>query len=420
MKLRDLLGTAAASLWRNKSRTILTVLATLIGAFTIALTLGIRVGVNSYISRQVDNVGEKDQLMVYANTPSGSASDKPEKYDPAVSSTASTQMLTTKQVQTIAKVKGVAKVTPMKNFTAEYIQGASKQKYAITATDGQGTHVDMAQGLQASGRAYTVDLNKAYVKALGYSNPKAALGHTVQIAATNQTTNRRQVLRAKIVGVRNASIVDGGQVVFSPGLIDAINRVNNTGLPSSVKNQYYTVLATVSHPTKKNLSRIQSALTKKGMASSTFADEVGSIHQTINAVTGGLTLFGAIALLAAAFGIINTLYMSVRDRTREIGLMKALGLSRGKIFASFSLEAALIGLLGAGCGCGLALLASNFVNKAATSSFLKGMSGFTLIQFSAGNTLTILALITVIAVLAGTLPAIRAARLVPISALRYE
>lgn len=46
MKLRDLLGTAAASLWRNKGRTILTVLATLIGAFTIALTLGIRVGVN--------------------------------------------------------------------------------------------------------------------------------------------------------------------------------------------------------------------------------------------------------------------------------------------------------------------------------------------------------------------------------------
>nr|WP_225350759.1 ABC transporter permease [Lacticaseibacillus camelliae] len=52
---------------------------------------------------------------------------------------------------------------------------------------------------------------------------------------------------------------------------------------------------------------------------------MGSIHQTINAVTGGLTMFGAIALLAAAFGIINTLYMSVRDRTREIGLMKAWG-----------------------------------------------------------------------------------------------
>ena len=99
MKLPDLLGTAAASLWRNKGRTILTVLATLIGAFTIALTLGIRVGVNSYISKQVDNVGEKDQLMVYADTPTGSANDKPEKYDPAVSSTASTQMLTTKQVQ---------------------------------------------------------------------------------------------------------------------------------------------------------------------------------------------------------------------------------------------------------------------------------------------------------------------------------
>lgn len=51
------------------------------------------------------------------------------------------------------------------------------------------------------------------------------------------------------------------------------------------------------------------------------------MRQVVNAITGVLIIFGAIALIAASFGVINTLYMSVRDRPREIGLMKALVLS---------------------------------------------------------------------------------------------
>lgn len=131
-------------------------------------------------------------------------------------------------------------------------------------------------------------------------------------------------------------------------------------------------------------------------------------------------MFGAIALLAASFGIINTLYMSVQERTREIGLMKAMGLSSGKVFTIFSVEAALIGFLGSLLGILGAVGAGSLINQIAADSFLKSLTGFTLIQFSASSSAVIILVIMGIAFLAGTLPARRAAKLDPIESLRYE
>ena len=171
---------------------------------------------------------------------------------------------------------------------------------------------------------------------------------------------------------------------------------------------------------KEEVKKIQEELDKEGYSSMTIEDQIGMVRNVINAITGVLTMFGAIALLAASFGIINTLYMSVQERTREIGLMKAMGLSSGKVFTIFSFEAALIGFLGSILGILGAAGVGSIVNRVAQDSFLKSLTGFTLIQFSLSSTLTIILLIMGIAFLAGTLPARRAAKLDPIEALRYE
>ena len=70
-----------------------------------------------------------------------------------------------------------------------------------------------------------------------------------------------------------------------------------------------------------------------------------------------LNAFAIIALLAASFGIVNTLFMSVQERTREIGLMKAMGMGNGRVFSLFSIEAAFIGFLGSAIGVVIAMLA---------------------------------------------------------------
>jgi putative ABC transport system permease protein len=95
-------------------------------------------------------------------------------------------------------------------------------------------------------------------------------------------------------------------------------------------------------------------LDSKGLKAVTIKDQQKIIFATIDAVVVILNIFGVVALTAASFGIINTLFMAVQERTKEIGLMKAVGMSKGKIFALFSIEATLLGLLGSLLGVAVA------------------------------------------------------------------
>ena len=129
--------------------------------------------------------------------------------------------------------------------------------------------------------------------------------------------------------------------------------------------------------------------------------------------------FAVIALVAAGIGIINTLFMAVQERTREVGLMKAMGLSSGRVFSLFSIEAVVIGLVGSALGVLGAVGAGQLVNGVA-GDLLADLPGLTLIAFDPVSIATVVLSVMAIAFLAGTLPALRAARQDPISSLRYE
>ena len=78
----------------------------------------------------------------------------------------------------------------------------------------------------------------------------------------------------------------------------------------------------------------------------TFADDKAAVQTAINVMAAGLAGFGFLTLLASAFGIINTQYISVLERTSQIGLMKSLGMRKSDVSKLFRYEAALIGLFG--------------------------------------------------------------------------
>ena len=133
-----------------------------------------------------------------------------------------------------------------------------------------------------------------------------------------------------------------------------------------------------------------------------------------------LNAFAIIALLAASFGIVNTLYMSVQERTREIGLMKAMGMGSCRVFSLFSLEAIVLGFLGSTLGVVVAMATGSLVSSALANSLLSGLPGLTLIAFDPISIALIIGLVTAIGFVAGTLPAARAANADPVNSLRYE
>src|SRR5205085_11898710 len=98
---------------------------------------------------------------------------------------------------------------------------------------------------------------------------------------------------------------------------------------------------------EKQIEAAKKKFQEKGFEAMTFADQRKRTYDAIGIMQIGLNLFAFIALLAASFGIINTLVIAVLERTKEVGLQKALGMGRGKVFLLFAFESILIGFWGA-------------------------------------------------------------------------
>jgi putative ABC transport system permease protein len=142
-----------------------------------------------------------------------------------------------------------------------------------------------------------------------------------------------------------------------------------------------------------------------------FDEVIGGPSAIFNAIIIGVA---AISLVVGGLSVINTMAMSVAERTREIGIKRAIGGARGRIIRELVAEAGLIGLIGGLLGLGLGAVVVVLANEAGRSS------GTVLFDLTPGTALFALAFSTILGMLAGVIPAWSAARLDPVSALRYE
>jgi putative ABC transport system permease protein len=142
-----------------------------------------------------------------------------------------------------------------------------------------------------------------------------------------------------------------------------------------------------------------------------FDEQIGSATAIFNAIIIGVAV---ISLVVGGLSVINTMAMSVAERTREIGIKRAIGGSRGRIIRELVTEAALIGLIGGLIGLGLGALVVVVANEAGRDS------GTILFDLTLGTAIFALSFSTILGILAGLIPAWSAARLDPVEALRYE
>jgi len=148
------------------------------------------------------------------------------------------------------------------------------------------------------------------------------------------------------------------------------------------------------------------ALTGEG-----FDESIGSSVAVFNAIIVGI---GLVSLIVGGLSVINTMAMSVAERTREIGIKRAIGARRRRIIRELMVEAGVIGAIGGLLGVALGALVVVLANEAGRSS------GTVLFELTPGTAAFALIFSTVLGTVAGIVPAWSAARLDPVAALRYE
>lgn len=169
---------------------------------------------------------------------------------------------------------------------------------------------------------------------------------------------------------------------------------------------------------------VQNEIRRLGFRYLSLGNRLEEIKRVFLIVNASLALIGGLALLVASFGISNTLIMSIRERTREIGLMKAIGGTDGEIMRLFLLEAGLIGaaggLLGLASGWTIDRVANLLANRWITQQVggaIRQVEFFSIPWYLWGGALAFAVLISLLAAL---YPALRAARIDPIRALRHD
>ena len=422
-------------MFRSKVRTLLTIVAIFIGAMTITLTNGIGSGIKSYLNRQIGNLGATNLITVQLTNKSspgpGSANSAPPAYNPnqkvAVGSGGGHMegqqlLMSPKDISAIKSILNITDAQPERAISPDYITGMSG-KYQLTLQQQFGTTTaDMltGRGVDNSSSQNQITIPENYIASLGYSNDQAIIGKQVTIGITS-AEGKQSTMTATVTGVEQKTLIGGAFAYTNTPLATQLYTIQSTGLPPAAATSFTSVVATFpTNLTDAQITTIKNELSAKGYSGQTIKDRENTIFTAITAVIIVFDVFAAITLLAASFGIINTLFMSVQERTKEIGLMKALGMSPRRIFTLFSIEATLIGFWGSVLGVAFAALLGKIVNTIATKGFLKNFPGLSLLTFPLTTIAIVIVGIMLIAFFAGTLPALRASKKDPIEALRYE
>jgi putative ABC transport system permease protein len=166
---------------------------------------------------------------------------------------------------------------------------------------------------------------------------------------------------------------------------------------------------------------VEAAIKAMGYSAFSLSDALQSAKRVFLLLDIFLSLVGSIALVVSSLGIINTMVMSILERTREIGIMKAIGGSDGNIRRIFLIEASAIGLMGGVAGIVIGWVVGRLINFGA-NLYVESQGGsagdvFSMPFWLIGGAITFSVFVSLIA---GSFPARRAARLDPIQALRHD
>jgi len=438
MKFIDQFRTGLRNLARQKLRTTLTIFAIVIGAVSVTVMLSLVTSTKSFLVSSSEKIG-MDTRVIVTGTPgldyresqwtgpdgSGKKIDADvlaaiEKLNNVKSATlylagsmfdsykVDDQELTMKNV-------GVEGYTP--NGTIKHILIAGSELSNSSIGSGVLISSDLASDLGFKGNETALigkDISFHYRKDMGPPDaPKAdEVGKIIGVTSSD---------RGSVLSVDLDWAVEFQTWPNPQNNQNGQNNQNNQSQDQSQIDRMGYGSIWVSVDQKKNVDGVLSEIKQLGFGAAAGKEEIDSqstAFTIIGAILGGI---GAIALLVAAIGVVNTMVMATLERTREIGIMRAIGATKKTIRRLFRVEAGVLGFTGGLFGVilsyGFAIGLNQILNKQLADS---GITDRNIVSISPQIALIVMLITTMIGMLAGSLPARRAANMDPVEALRYE
>jgi putative ABC transport system permease protein len=422
MKFLDVLKRSGRNLKQAKVRTLLTASAIAVGGFTLTLTLAAATGAREYANRLVQANADPNAVIVAKDESLfGTGSTKPQEYSDDLANLYGSPMkqLNNDDISKLKKLPHVKSVQKQYNLSAQFITRESAKKYTGSlAVYSSSQKPEMKAGTAlAQLMDGSILLADDYVPLLHFKDAQDAIGKTITVQL-QKVSGQTQSASYTIEGITTKSSLalnfSPTGVYLSEADAQAAHDFINGGTVSAGQVSSVTV---ISDGTIKP-DELKQTITHMGYAARTAADLQQLLNQVISVLQGIIVVFGLITLIASFFGVVNTQYISVLERTREIGLMKALGTSRRTVSRIFMIEATWIGFLGALLGALLAIAAGTALNPVISDALHFGSEH--LLVFSPLQIAALIAFLMFITTVAGLLPARKAAKLDPIEALRTE
>ena len=395
---------AWASLIANKMRSILTMLGIIIGVAAVIALVSIGNGVKQDIQNSISSLGS-NLLMVMPGAPR----------TPGVRPSAgSMKSLKVSDYEAIAKLDGVKAASPMTN--GSYVVIYQNKNWTTSVSGVSYNYLDVNNWSMKSGRFLSEKnvQNRERVAVVGKTVVKNLFGDEDPVGAEIRVKN----IPFRIIGVLNSK----GSGAMGNDQDDMVIIPYTTAM-ERVEGVDYLRMIYVVGKDENGIDRLQSDIenllrVRHGIKDTNLDDfniqNMNSIMETMEETTGTLTLFlgavAAISLVVGGIGIMNIMLVSVTERTREIGVRKALGATYSVIVTQFLIEAVVISLMGGIIGIILGIGSSKLIGLAS------GMSTV----ISVPTIVMSFAFSMAIGLIFGIYPARKAAKLNPIDALHYE
>jgi len=482
MNFFDILHLALRNLRQARLRATLTTMGVIVGVAVIVTMVSFGLGLQSNMLARFKALDLFNEIQVFgqelsnlAGLDRGPRREEGERRNGRQRSDRTpTRMLDDAAIKEIAAIPGVAYVEPNVNFGAYVRSNGKVQSQFIGGANIPNASTRFqhfaAGKMISSPAADEAVVSERFVRVFGYDKPADAVGKTLDLLAPpdekgkseteapnffgiplddpglDESSEAVQSKTFRIVGVLSTEIKEGaGQGGLRGMMPEAgiyvplqmahawtmehrgpMSRValalaqQRGNLTEGQTEGYDSAVVRVKDPVQ--LTEVRNKLTEAGFGSFSIIDEIDQIRTVFLIIDSALGLLGGISLLVASFGIANTMIMSILERTREIGIMKAIGAEDREIKLIFFVEAAVIGVLGGVAGVLMAWGIDGLANRLAYRFILKPQGASFIDFFSLPPYLWLGAILfaLVVSILAALYPASRAARIDPVRALRHD